>query len=47
MLLGVIAVYTTLFGFGYVIYGNSLGAIVLLGIAIVCAFLLFRNLKVE
>ena len=45
MLLGCTAVYTTLFGFGYVIYGNFVGALVLLSIATGCGFFLFRNFK--
>ena len=45
MLLGCAAVYTTLFGFGYVLYGNVVGACVLLGIAFACGVFLFRNFK--
>ena len=45
MLLGCAAVYTTLFGFGYVLYGNFMGAIIFLGIASGCGFFLFKNFK--
>ena len=41
MLLGILFVYTALFGTGYVIYGNYLGAAILWGIAMVAAFLIF------
>ncbi len=41
MLLGVVLVYTALFGTGYLIYGNWLGALVLLAIATLCAVLIF------
>lgn len=45
MLLGVVFVYTSLFSTGYMIYGNSTGATVLLGIAIVAAIGIFRLWK--
>ena len=45
MLLGVVFVYTSLFGTGYLIYGNMLGAVVLISIAIVSAFFIFKLWK--
>jgi SSS family solute:Na+ symporter len=41
MLLGILFVYTALFGTGYVIYGNYTGATILLGIAVIAAVLIF------
>ncbi|GAB5399598.1 MAG: Na+:solute symporter [Aureisphaera sp.] len=45
MLLGVVFVYTALFGTGYIIYGNMLGAIVLLGVAALSGWLIFALWK--
>ncbi|MBX2826862.1 MAG: Na+:solute symporter [Flavobacteriaceae bacterium] len=45
MLLGVVFVYTALFGMGYLIYGNALGAIILLSIAALSGWLIFRFWK--
>ncbi len=42
MLLGVVFVYTGLFGTGYLLYGNLLGVFVLYGIAAVSAYVVFR-----
>ncbi|RMA64448.1 sodium:solute symporter family protein [Ulvibacter antarcticus] len=41
MLLGIVFVYTSLFATGYVIYGNLVGAIVLITIAVVSAITIF------
>ena len=41
MLLGIVFVYTALFATGYMIYGNSIGAIILIAIAIVSALTIF------
>ncbi len=45
MLLGIACVYTSLFATGYIIYGNVVGAIVLLSIALVTAFAIFKLWK--
>ncbi|MAN59249.1 MAG: Na+:solute symporter [Flavobacteriaceae bacterium] len=45
MLLGIVFVYTSLFATGYIIYGNWLGAIILLGIAAVSALIIFKLWK--
>ncbi|QNJ98693.1 sodium:solute symporter family protein [Constantimarinum furrinae] len=45
MLLGILFVYTSLFGTGYIIYGNYTGAAILLGIAILSAILIFKLWK--
>ncbi len=42
MLLGIVFVYTSLFATGYVIYGNMLGASILIGIAAISAFFIFK-----
>jgi Na+/proline symporter len=45
MLLGILFVYTSLFATGYIIYGNILGASILLGVAIVSAIFIFKLWK--
>ncbi len=45
MLLGILFVYTALFGTGYVIYGNILGAAVLWGIACIAGLMIFKLWK--
>ncbi len=45
MLLGVVFVYTALFGVGYIIYGNWTGAIILFGIAALSGWLIFKFWK--
>ncbi|MCW8982231.1 sodium:solute symporter family protein [Altibacter sp.] len=45
MLLGILFVYVSLFATGYVIYGNTIGAAVLIIIAGVSAFLIFKLWK--
>ena len=45
MLLGVVFVYTSLFATGYVIYGNITGAAILIGIAIISAWAIFKLWK--
>lgn len=45
MLLGILSVYSALFATGYVIYGNTLGATVLITIAVVSAFVIFKLWK--
>jgi SSS family solute:Na+ symporter len=45
MLLGILCIYTALFGTGYLIYGNTLGAILLLGISAISAFCIFKLWK--
>ncbi len=45
MLLGIVFVYTSLFATGYVIYGNVMGATILIGIAVISAFLIFKLWK--
>lgn len=42
MLLGIVFVYCSLFATGYVIYGNVLGATILIAIAVVSAFFIFK-----
>lgn len=42
MLLGIVFVYTSLFATGYVIYGNMLGAGILISIALISAFVIFK-----
>ncbi|MDT0554963.1 sodium:solute symporter family protein [Patiriisocius hiemis] len=42
MLLGIVFVYSSLFATGYVIYGNLMGAIILIGIAAISAFSIFK-----
>jgi len=42
MLLGIVFVYTSLFATGYVIYGNWIGALVLISIAVVSGLLIFK-----
>ena len=42
MLLGILFVYTSLFGTGYLIYGNYTGASILLIIAIIAAIIIFK-----
>jgi len=41
MLLGIVFVYTSLFATGYIIYGNVLGASILITIAVVSAIVIF------
>lgn len=41
MLLGIVFVYTSLFATGYIIYGNVIGAVVLLGIALISGVSVF------
>ncbi len=45
MLLGIVFVYTSLFATGYVIYGNVMGASILIAIAVVSAFFIFKLWK--
>ena len=45
MLLGIVFVYTSLFATGYVIYGNMIGAGVLISIALISAFFIFKLWK--
>lgn len=45
MLLGIVFVYTSLFATGYVIYGNVIGASILIAIAVLSAFFIFRLWK--
>tara|TARA_R100000935_G_scaffold1439_1_gene4492 strand:- start:42468 stop:44231 length:1764 start_codon:yes stop_codon:yes gene_type:complete len=45
MLLGIVFVYTSLFATGYIIYGNMLGAAILIAIAAVCAVTIFTLWK--
>lgn len=45
MLLGIVFVYTSLFATGYVIYGNVLGAVILISIAIISALVIFKLWK--
>jgi SSS family solute:Na+ symporter len=45
MLLGVVFVYTSLFATGYVIYGNVVGASVLIGIAVISGISIFALWK--
>ncbi|MDX1462945.1 MAG: sodium:solute symporter family protein [Marinirhabdus sp.] len=42
MLLGIVFVYTALFATGYIIYGNILGATILIAIAIISAYTIFK-----
>lgn len=42
MLLGIVFVYTALFATGYVIYGNWMGALILMTIAVVSSLLIFK-----
>lgn len=42
MLLGIVFVYTSLFATGYVIYGNVMGASILIGIAVISGFFIFK-----
>ena len=42
MLLGILLVYTALFGFGYALYGNALGALVLLSITAISGYGIYR-----
>ncbi|WP_435579295.1 sodium:solute symporter family protein [Gilvibacter sp.] len=42
MLLGILLVYTALFGFGYALYGNAVGALVLLSITAVSGYGIYR-----
>jgi len=45
MLLGILCVYTSLFATGYIIYGNIMGATILLLIAAASAFMIFKLWK--
>jgi solute:Na+ symporter, SSS family len=45
MLLGIVFVYTSLFATGYIIYGNVLGATILISIAVLSAFIIFKLWK--
>ncbi len=45
MLLGIVFVYTSLFATGYIIYGNMMGAGILIAIAVVSAFTIFTLWK--
>jgi hypothetical protein len=45
MLLGILFVYSALFATGYVIYGNTMGALVLIGVTIISGFLIFKLWK--
>lgn len=45
MLLGIVFVYTSLFATGYVIYGNIMGASILITIAVLSAFFIFKLWK--
>ncbi len=45
MLLGILSVYSALFATGYVIYGNTIGATVLILVAVVSAFIIFKLWK--
>ena len=42
MLLGILFVYASLFATGYVIYGNTIGSIVLISIALISGFLIYK-----
>lgn len=42
MLLGILFVYSSLFATGFVIYGNTVGAIVLIAVAVISGFLIFK-----
>lgn len=42
MVLGCAAVYSTLFGFGFVLFGNTIGAIIALTVAVGSSFVLLR-----
>ncbi len=45
MLLGILFVYASLFATGYIIYGNMIGATILIAIAVISAFFIFRLWK--
>lgn len=45
MLLGILCIYTALFGTGYLIYGNMASAALLLGISAISAFFIFKLWK--
>ena len=45
MLLGILFVYSSLFATGYVIYGNLTGALVLIGVAVLSGFSIFKLWK--
>ena len=45
MLLGILCIYTALFGTGYLIYGNAASATLLLGISAISAFFIFKLWK--
>ena len=45
MLLGILFVYVSLFATGYIIYGNILGASILIGIAILSGYFIFKLWK--
>ena len=45
MLLGVVFVYTALFGTGYLLYGNTTGCLVLYGIALISGIIIFNLWK--
>jgi Na+/proline symporter len=45
MLLGILFVYASLFATGYVIYGNTMGATILISIAAVSAYFIFKLWK--
>lgn len=47
MLLGILFVYSSLFATGYVIYGNVVGASVLIAIALFSAFIIFKLWKIK
>lgn len=47
MLLGILFVYSSLFATGYVIYGNVIGASVLIAIALFSAFIIFKLWKIK
>jgi len=42
MLLGILFVYSSLFATGYIIYKNTLGAVILSSIALISAFIIFK-----
>lgn len=45
MLLGIVFVYTALFATGYIIYGNVMGATILISIAVISAYFIFKLWK--
>lgn len=45
MLLGIVFVYSSLFATGYIIYGNLVGAAILIGVSVISAFSIFKLWK--